>query len=79
MAAPASSASLLQGDAQPILKFAAETAPYWNGPVEKFPSGTKVSFNLSQDASWKTSTGISFGPNWQRRIAISRSSAKVLA
>ncbi len=53
--------SLLQDQAQPFFKFAVATAPYWNGPVEKFPSGTKVSFNLSQDARWKTSTGISFG------------------
>src|ERR1700691_256812 len=53
--------SLLQDQAQPLFKFAVATAPYWNGPVEKFPSGTKVSFNLSQDARWKTSTGISFG------------------
>ena len=53
--------SLLQDNAQPIFKFAVATEPYWNGPVEKFPPGTKVSFNLSENASWKTSTGISFG------------------
>jgi hypothetical protein len=53
--------SLLQDQAQPLFKFAVATAPYWNGPVEKFPSGTKASFSLSDSASWKTSTGISFG------------------
>jgi hypothetical protein len=53
--------SLLQNQAQPLFKFAVATAPYWNGPVEKFPSGTKASFSLSDSASWKTSTGISFG------------------
>ena len=53
--------SLLQGEAMPMFKFAAETAPYWDGPVEKLPSGTKLSFSLSQDGCWKTSTGISFG------------------
>jgi hypothetical protein len=53
--------SLLQGQAMPMFKFAAETAPYWNGPVEKMPQGTKLSFKLSQDGCWKTSTGISFG------------------
>lgn len=53
--------SLLRGQAMPIFKFAAETAPYWNGPVEKMPQGTKLSFKLSQDGCWKTSTGISFG------------------
>jgi hypothetical protein len=53
--------SLLQDQAQPLFKFAVATAPYWNGPVEKFPSGTKASFSLSDSACWKTSTGISFG------------------
>ena len=53
--------NLLQGQAMPMFKFAAETAPYWNGPVEKMPQGTKLSFKLSQDGCWKTSTGISFG------------------
>ncbi|HEY1730340.1 MAG TPA: hypothetical protein VGG15_01235 [Terriglobales bacterium] len=53
--------SLLQGQAMPMFKFSAETAPYWNGPVEKMPQGTKLSFSLSQDGCWKTSTGISFG------------------
>jgi len=32
--------SLLQDQAQPLFKFAVATEPYWNGPVEKFPSGT---------------------------------------
>jgi hypothetical protein len=53
--------SLLQDEAQPLFKFAVATAPYWNGPVEKSPSGTKASFSLSDSACWKTSTGISFG------------------
>ncbi len=53
--------SLLQDQAQPLFKFAVATAPYWNGPVEKFPSGTKACFSLSDSARWKTSTGISFG------------------
>ena len=52
---------LLQDQAQPLFKFAAATASYWNRPVEKFPSGTKASFNLSDSAFWKTSTGIGFG------------------
>ncbi len=49
--------SLLQGQAMPMFKFAAETAPYWNGAVEKMPQGSKLSFNLSQDGSWKTRPG----------------------
>ena len=53
--------SLLQGQAKPHVQFAAETAPYWNGPVEKMPPGTKASFNLAGRRCWKTSTGISFG------------------
>lgn len=53
--------SLLQGQAMPMFKFAAETAPYWNGPVEKMPQGTRAEFQLSQGGSWKTATGISFG------------------
>lgn len=53
--------SLLQGQAEPLFKFGAATAAYWNGPVEKFPSGNRASFHLSDSACWKTSTGISFG------------------
>ncbi len=53
--------SLLQGQAMPMFKFAAATAPYWSGPVEKMPQGAKLSFSLSHDGCWKTSTGISFG------------------
>jgi hypothetical protein len=52
---------LLQDRAQPLFKFAAAIAPYWSGPVEKVPAGTKAAFSLSEGASWMTSTGITFG------------------
>jgi len=53
--------SLLQSQAMLTFRFASAIAPYWDGPVGKLPEGVKVSFNLSQDGCWKTSTGISFG------------------
>jgi hypothetical protein len=53
--------TLIEDQAKPAFEFAAELAPYWAGPVEKVPSGTNFKFSLSDDAKWKTSTGIGFG------------------
>ncbi len=53
--------TLLQAQVAPAFKFAAATAHHWDAPVEKFPAGTKLEFNVTEGASWKTSTGICFG------------------
>jgi hypothetical protein len=53
--------SLLEGNAWPEFKFAAELAPHWDKQVGSVPAGTKAVFNLSQAAKWKTATGIGFG------------------
>ena len=53
--------TLLQADVAPAFKFAAASFHHWDTPVEKFPAGLKLDFNLTQGASWATSTGITFG------------------
>jgi hypothetical protein len=62
--------TLLQNEAMPAFQFAAAIAPYWSAPVEKCPAGTKLSFKLSQDGCWKTSTGISFGLSGSAECAL---------
>ncbi len=53
--------TLIQADVAPAFKFAAASVHHWDTPVEKFPAGLKLDFNLTQGASWATSTGITFG------------------
>lgn len=53
--------SLLEDQAKPAFLFAGEILPHWLEPVENVPAGTKLTFNLSDNASWKTKTGIGFG------------------
>lgn len=53
--------SLLQDQVEPRFRFADEVISHWNKPVEELPAHTKLDFNLSQGANWKTSTGICFG------------------
>jgi hypothetical protein len=52
--------SLLVDKALPSFRFAAAAARHWNDPVQQLPAGMKLVFNVTENAQWQTSTGISF-------------------